>query len=70
LALHQGPAARGDRSLAAPSQLALASREIFVDTSGMYALVDRQDAHHPAARAALTSGRFTQAGFEALLPTP
>jgi predicted nucleic acid-binding protein len=29
----------------------MASREIFVDTSGLYALVDRKDAHHPAARA-------------------
>src|SRR5271167_3254345 len=28
----------------------MASREIFVDTSGLYALVDRKDAHHPAAR--------------------
>jgi predicted nucleic acid-binding protein len=39
----------------------MASREIFVDTSGMYALVDRKDAHHPAARAVverlLRSGR-------------
>jgi len=39
----------------------MASREIFVDTSGLYALVDRKDAHHPAARAAverlLRSGR-------------
>jgi predicted nucleic acid-binding protein len=39
----------------------MASREIFVDTSGMYALVDRKDGHHPAARAVverlLRSGR-------------
>jgi predicted nucleic acid-binding protein len=28
----------------------MASREIFVDTSGLYALVDRKDARHPAAR--------------------
>jgi predicted nucleic acid-binding protein len=28
----------------------MASREIFLDTSGLYALVDRKDAHHPAAR--------------------
>lgn len=39
----------------------MASREIFVDTSGLYALVDRKDAHHPAARAVverlLRSGR-------------
>jgi predicted nucleic acid-binding protein len=25
-------------------------REVFLDTSGLYALVDRKDAHHPAAR--------------------
>lgn len=39
----------------------MASREIFVDTSGLYALVDRKDAHHQAARAVverlLLSGR-------------
>ena len=39
----------------------MASREIFVDTSGLYALVDRKAAHHPAARAVverlLRSGR-------------
>jgi len=28
----------------------MASREVFLDTSGLYALVDRKDAHHPAAR--------------------
>jgi predicted nucleic acid-binding protein len=39
----------------------MASREIFVDMSGLYALVDRKDAHHPVARAVverlLRSGR-------------
>ena len=39
----------------------MASREIFVDASGLYALVDRKDAHHPVARAVverlLRSGR-------------
>jgi len=34
----------------------MASREIFVDTSGMYALVDRKDSHHPVARAVLERG--------------
>jgi len=28
----------------------MASGEIFVDTSGLYALVDKKDSHHPAAR--------------------
>lgn len=28
----------------------MASREVFVDTSGLYALVEKNDAHHPAAR--------------------
>jgi uncharacterized protein len=28
----------------------MARREIFVDTSGLYALVDRKDSHHVAAR--------------------
>jgi len=28
----------------------MASREVFLDTSGLYALVDRKDAHHPGAR--------------------
>jgi predicted nucleic acid-binding protein len=28
----------------------MASREVFLDTSGLYALVDRKDAHHPDAR--------------------
>jgi len=34
----------------------MASREIFVDTSGLYALVDRKDAHHPVARAVIERG--------------
>ncbi len=29
----------------------MASRELFVDTSGLYALIDRKDAHHGPARA-------------------
>jgi predicted nucleic acid-binding protein len=28
----------------------MASREVFLDTSGLYALIDRKDVHHPAAR--------------------
>jgi uncharacterized protein len=28
----------------------MASREIFVDTSGLYALIEKKDAHHIAAR--------------------
>jgi predicted nucleic acid-binding protein len=28
----------------------MASREVFVDTSGLYALVDKRDAHHRQAR--------------------
>jgi len=28
----------------------MASREVFVDTSGLYALVDKRDAHHEQAR--------------------
>jgi predicted nucleic acid-binding protein len=28
----------------------MASHEIFVDTSGLYALIDRKDSHHMAAR--------------------
>lgn len=31
----------------------MASREIFVDTSGLYALIEKKDAHHAAARAAV-----------------
>jgi predicted nucleic acid-binding protein len=38
----------------------MASREIFVDTSGLYALVDRRDAHHPAARSVVE--RLLRAG--------
>jgi uncharacterized protein len=38
----------------------MASREIFVDTSGLYALVDRKDAHHPAARSVVE--RLVRAG--------
>jgi uncharacterized protein len=29
----------------------MASRELFVDTSGLYALIDRKDTHHGHARA-------------------
>jgi hypothetical protein len=28
----------------------MASRDIFIDTSGLYALIDRNDAHHSTAR--------------------
>jgi predicted nucleic acid-binding protein len=38
----------------------MASREIFVDTSGLYALVDRKDAHHAAARTVVE--RLVRAG--------
>ena len=31
----------------------MANRDAFVDTSGLYALVDRQDPHHGAARKAV-----------------
>jgi predicted nucleic acid-binding protein len=31
----------------------LAKGDVFVDTSGLYALVDKQDGHHPAARRAV-----------------
>jgi predicted nucleic acid-binding protein len=40
----------------------MAAREAFVDTSGLYALVDRKDTHHAAARDVVTrlarSGRM------------
>jgi predicted nucleic acid-binding protein len=38
----------------------MASREIFVDTSGLYALVEKKDAHHIAARDAV--GKLARAG--------
>jgi len=38
----------------------MASREVFVDTSGLYALIDRKDAHHSAAREAVE--RLARAG--------
>jgi predicted nucleic acid-binding protein len=38
----------------------MASREVFVDTSGLYALVDRKDAHHATARAVVE--RLLRAG--------
>jgi predicted nucleic acid-binding protein len=38
----------------------MASREVFVDTSGLYALIDRKDAHHLAARTAVE--RLLRAG--------
>jgi predicted nucleic acid-binding protein len=31
----------------------MGSHEIFVDTSGLYALIERQDSHHSAARKAV-----------------
>jgi len=33
----------------------MARRDVFVDTSGLYALVDRKDAHHVLARDAVAS---------------
>ena len=33
----------------------MADREVFADTSGLYALVDRKDAHHTAAREAVVT---------------
>jgi predicted nucleic acid-binding protein len=40
----------------------MAGRDVFLDTSGLYALVDKKDAHHIAARAQveklLRLGRF------------
>jgi predicted nucleic acid-binding protein len=38
----------------------MARTEVFVDTSGLYALVDRNDGHHAAAREVL--GRLLNAG--------
>jgi uncharacterized protein len=38
----------------------MASREVFVDTSGLHALIDRKDAHHVEARTAVE--RLLQAG--------
>jgi uncharacterized protein len=32
----------------------MASRDVFVDTSGLYALIDKRDTHHVAAREAVT----------------
>jgi predicted nucleic acid-binding protein len=33
----------------------MARTDVFVDTSGLHALVNRQDAHHPAAREAVAT---------------
>jgi predicted nucleic acid-binding protein len=33
----------------------MAAREVFVDTSALYALIDKRDAHHAAARRAVES---------------
>jgi predicted nucleic acid-binding protein len=38
----------------------MAKRDVFVDTSGLYALVDRKDSHHVAAREAV--GRIVRTG--------
>lgn len=38
----------------------MARADVFVDTSGLYALVDRKDAHHEAARKAV--GRLLRGG--------
>lgn len=35
---------------------AIARTELFLDTSGLYALIDRQDAHHAAARRLVEEG--------------
>jgi len=43
----------------------MAGREAFVDTSGLYALVDRKDAHHVAARDAVL--RVTRQGRRFIL---
>lgn len=42
----------------------MAGREVFVDTSGLYALIDRRDAHHAPARAAVE--RVLRAGRKLL----
>jgi predicted nucleic acid-binding protein len=38
----------------------MANREVFIDTPGLYALVDRKDAHHIVARSAVE--RLLRAG--------
>lgn len=38
----------------------MVSREVFIDTSGLYALVNRKDSHHAAARAVVE--RLIRAG--------
>ncbi|MBV6417111.1 MAG: hypothetical protein CMLOHMNK_01748 [Steroidobacteraceae bacterium] len=38
----------------------MASREVFADTSGLYALIDRNDANHSAAREAV--GKLLRGG--------
>jgi uncharacterized protein len=43
----------------------MAGREAFVDTSGLYALVDRKDAHHTRARDAVR--RLTRHGRHLIL---
>lgn len=42
---------------ATPTSIAssVADREVFVDTSGLHALIDKRDVHHPAARAAVAA---------------
>jgi uncharacterized protein len=41
------------------------AREIFVDTSGLYALIDRRDGHHP--RASALAVEFVNAGRRLLV---
>ena len=43
----------------------MAGREAFVDTSGLYALVDRKDPHHTLARDAVL--RLTRHGRQLVL---